>query len=522
MKMKEEIKNILWVDDEIDQLKSQIIFLEGKGYKVTEASNGDDAVTLVGKQDFDLVLLDEQMPSKDGLTTLEEIKEKKPHLPVVMVTKSEEEDLMNQAIGKKIDDYLTKPVNPSQILSAAKKILESKKIRIERMARDYAGVASKIRSSLYMPLGWQDWIEIHRILSEWDLEIDNFGDLDLKQTHLSQKMECDIEFGKYVEAFYVKWLSQIDPPPLSVDVVKKYLLPILSRKTQVFFIVMDCMRLDQWLSIEPLLDEYFNIRREYYYSILPTATPYSRNAIFAGLFPSELAQKYPELWKAGTADDSSRNRYEHQLLDSQLKKLGLSLKSETKYVKVLDVQEGEYLAKRISSYKHVPLLSVVFNFLDILAHGRSQSEILREMAPDESAYRSLTRPWFLHSSLFRILQYLATQDCVVVITSDHGSVLGSRGTIAFGKKDTSTNLRYKYGDNLNCNSKEALLIKNPEEYKLPRYNMCTTYIIAKEDYYFVYPTKYSEYEREYRNSFQHGGISLEEMILPVITLKPKK
>jgi CheY-like chemotaxis protein len=522
MKMKEEIKNILWVDDEIDQLKSQIIFLEGRGYKVTEASNGEDAVVLVGKQNFDLVLLDEQMPGKDGLTTLEEIKEKRPHLPIIMVTKSEEEDLMEQAIGKKIDDYLTKPVNPSQILSAAKKILESKKIRIERMARDYTQASGKIRSSLYMPLGWQDWIEIHRILSEWNLEIDNFGDQNLKQMHDGQKMECDIEFAKYVEAFYLRWLSRVDPPTLSVDVIKKYLFPLLSQKIQVFFIVMDCMRLDQWLSIEPVLDEYFNIQREYYYSILPTATPYSRNAIFSGLFPSELAQKYPDLWKAGTQDDSSRNRYEHQLLDGQLKKLGLSLKSESKYVKVLDAAEGEYLAKRVSSYKNTPLLSVVFNFLDILAHGRSQSEILKEMTPDESAYRSLTKPWFLHSSLFRILRYLATCDCAVVITSDHGSVLGTRGTIALGKKDTSTNLRYKYGDNLNCNPKEALLIKNPEEYKLPRYNMCTTYIIAKEDYYFVYPTKYSEYEKEYKNSFQHGGISLEEMILPVITLRPRK
>jgi len=520
--MKEETKNILWVDDEIDQLKSQIIFLEGRGYEVTQASNGDDAVALVGERNFDLVLLDEMMPGKDGLTTLEEIKEKKPHLPVIMVTKSEEEDLMDQAIGKKIDDYLTKPVNPSQLLSAAKKILESKKIRMERMARDYAQASSKIRSSLFMPLGWQDWIEIHRTLSEWNLEIDDFGDLDLRQTHLGQKRECNIEFGKYVEAFYLKWLSKVDSPPLSVDVVKKSLFPLLSQKIQVFFIVMDCMRVDQWLTIEPVLDEYFDIEREYYYSILPTATPYSRNAIFSGLFPSELAQKYPGLWKAGTRDDSSRNRYEHQLLDDQLKKLRLPLKSDTKYVKVLDIKEGEYLAKKISSYKNTPLLSVVFNFLDILAHGRSQSEILKEMAPDESAYRSLTRPWFLHSSLLRILRHLATQDCVVVITSDHGSVLGTRGTIALGKKDTSTNLRYKYGDNLNCNPKEALLIKNPKEYKLPQYTMCTTYIIAKEDYYFVYPTKYSEYEREYKNSFQHGGISLEEMILPVVTLRPKR
>jgi CheY-like chemotaxis protein len=520
--MKEETKNILWVDDEIDQLKSQIIFLEGRGYEVTQASNGDDAVALVEKMNFDLVLLDEMMPGKDGLTTLEEIKEKKPHLPVIMVTKSEEENLMDQAIGKKIDDYLTKPVNPSQILSAAKKILESKKIRIERMARDYAQASGKIRSSLFMPLGWQDWIEIHRTLSGWDLEIDDFGGLDLRQTHQGQKRECNVEFGKYVEASYLKWLSGVNPPPFSVDVVKKYLFPLLSRKIQVCFIVMDCMRLDQWLSIEPVLNEYFDIEKEYYYSILPSATPYSRNAIFSGLFPVELAKKYPELWKAGTKDDSSRNRYEHQLIDDQLTKLGLSLKSDTKYVKVLDIREGEYLAKKISSYKNTLLLSVVFNFLDILAHGRSQSEILKEMAPDESAYRSLTRPWFLHSSLLKVLMYLATQDCVVVLTSDHGSVLGTRGTIALGKKDTSTNLRYKYGDNLNCNPKEALLIKNPKEYKLPHYTICTTYIIAKEDYYFVYPTRYSEYEKEYKNSFQHGGISLEEMILPVVTLRPKK
>ena len=520
--MKEETKNILWVDDEIDQLRSQIIFLEGRGYSVTQASNGDDAVALVGKKNFDLVLLDEMMPGKDGLTTLEEIKERKPHLPVIMVTKSEEEDLMDQAIGKKIDDYLTKPVNPSQILSAAKKILDSKKIRTQRMAKDYAEASGKIRSSLYAPLSWQDWIEIHRTLSEWNLEIDNFGNSDLKQTHLGQKRECNIEFGKYVETSYQRWLSRVDPPPLSVDVAKRYLFPLLSKNIQVFFIVMDCMRLDQWLTIEPVLDEFFNIKREYCYSILPSATPYSRNAIFSGLFPSELARRYPALWKAGTRDDSSRNRYEHQLLDDQLKKLGLSMKSQAKYVKVLDVAEGEYLAKKISSYKNTPLLSVVFNFLDILAHGRSQSEILKEMTPDEGAYRSLTRPWFLHSSLFRVLRYLATQDCVVVLTSDHGSVLGTRGTIALGKRDTSTNLRYKYGDNLNCNPKEALLIKNPKEYGLPDYTMCTTYIIAKEDYYLVYPTKYSEYEREYRNSFQHGGISLEEMILPVVTLTPRK
>jgi DNA-binding response OmpR family regulator len=520
--MKEEIKHILWVDDEIDQLKSHIIFLQSKGYQVTEASNGDDAVALVGKKNFDLVLLDEMMPGKSGLVTLEEIKEKSPHLPVIMVTKSEEENLMDQAIGQKIDDYLTKPVNPSQILSAAKKILETRKIRVERMAQDYAKASAKIRSALFGALSWREWIDIHRELCEWDLEIDNFGDVDLRQTHQGQRRECNIEFGKYIESVYLRWLAKQDSPLLSVDVIKKYLSPALSQKKRAIFIVMDCMRLDQWMTIEPVLDEYFHLKRDYYYSILPTATPYSRNAIFSGLFPSELAQKHPELWKAGTIDDSSRNRYEHQLLDNQLKKLGVLPKSDTRYVKVLDAAEGEYLAKKMSSYKDTSVLSVVFNFLDILAHGRSQSEILKEMTPDESAYRSLTRPWFIHSSLFKVLQYLSAQDCVVVLTSDHGSVLGTRGTIALGKKDTSTNLRYKYGDNLNCNPKEALLIKDPQQYKLPRYNMSTTYIIAKEDYYFVYPTHYTEYEKEYKNSFQHGGISLEEMILPVITMTPKR
>jgi hypothetical protein len=439
-----------------------------------------------------------------------------------MVTKSEEEDLMDQAIGKKIDDYLTKPVNPSQILSAAKKILDARKIRTQRLAQDYAESSAKIRSALFGALSWQDWIDIHRTLSEWNLEIDNFGDTDLRQTHLGQRQECNVEFGKYIESAYLRWLAREDPPPLSTDVVKTSLFPLLSQKSRAVFVVMDCMRLDQWMTLEPLLDEYFHIQRDYYYSILPTATPYSRNAIFSGLFPSELARRYPELWKAGTRDDSSRNRYEHQLLDDQLKKMGVRVKSDTRYVKVLDAKEGENLAKKISSYKNTPLLSIVFNFLDILAHGRSQSEILKEMTPDESAYRSLTRPWFVHSSLFRVLKYLSTQDCAVVLTSDHGSVWGTRGTIARGRRDTSTNLRYKYGDNLNCNPKEALFIRDPQEYRLPRYTISTTYILAKEDYYFVYPTHYTEYEKEYKNSFQHGGISLEEMILPVVTMTPKR
>lgn len=519
--MKAEAWNVLWVDDEIDHLKSLILFLESRGYKVTPATNGDDGVALVRENDYDLVLLDEMMPGKDGLTTLEEIKEIKPNLPVIMVTKSEEEMLMEQAIGKKIDDYLTKPVNPSQILSASKRLLEAKRIRESHLAREYVKDFATIAQKLLGPLSWKDWIDIHLELSRMDVEIEETRDVGLRQSHRGQKKECNLEFGRYVAREYPRWLKGEERPPLSVDIVKTFLLPLLREKQRVYFIVIDCMRLDQWLMVEPILAEYFNLKVDYYYSILPTATPYARNAIFSGLFPDECARLHPELWKPGP-EEGSRNRYERQHLARQLRLLGLGYKEDPKYIKILDAAEGENLAKKISNYMREPLFSIVVNFLDILSHGRSESEILQEIAPDEAAFRSLMRSWFVHSSLFEVLQYLSEHDCTVVITTDHGSVLGTRGTIAHGRRDTSTNLRYKYGDNLNCNQKESVLIKDPKEYRLPSYRISTTYIIAREDFYFVYPTSYHEYERQYRNSFQHGGISLDEMILPVVTMKSKK
>jgi hypothetical protein len=281
------------------------------------------------------------------------------------------------------------------------------------------------------------------------------------------------------------------------------------------------MRLDHWYVIQQVLSEFFEIQTDYYYSILPTATPYSRNAIFAGLYPAELAVKFPEYWKGKEDSDSSRNRNERQLLDAQLKRLGLALKSEPKYVKVLDLAEGENLSRKISSYLNTPLLSVVVNFLDILSHGRSESDILQEITPTEAAFRSLMKTWFMHSPLLEMLRHLSKQNLTVIFTTDHGSILGTRGNLAYGKKDTSPHLRYKFGDNLNCDPKGAILVKDPQTYRLPAYSLATTYIFAKEDYYFVYPTHYHEYEREYRNSFQHGGISLEEMILPVAVMRPK-
>ena len=517
---KEDSKTILWVDDEIDLLAAHIIFLKDKGYNVMQASNGDDALELVSKEGIDLILLDEMMPGKDGLTTLMEIKDINPLMPVIMVTKSEEEHLMNEAIGKKIDDYLTKPVNLSQVLSAIKRILERQKLTENALTMEFVKDFSRINTLLSGPLSWQEWIDIHLRLSEIDLEIEKFRDFGLKQSLQDLKKSTSAEFGSFVIRNYRNWLKGQDAPLMSNQIVEKFVLPHLKEGKQTFFIVVDCMRLDQWLMIEPILGQYFSIKRDYYYSILPTATPFSRNSIFAGEMPDKISELYPELWDR-TSNEASRNRHERQLLDRQLTKLGMKFKSEPKYVKVLDFEEGQNLARKISTYTSEPLLSVVFNFVDIMVHGRSESEILQEIAPNEAAFRSLMRSWFEYSHMFELLKKIAEWDCTVVITTDHGSVIGTKGTLAHGKRDTSTNLRYKYGDNLNCEPKQAWLIKNPKEMHLPTWGLATTYIIALEDYYFVYPTKYSEYKRQYQNSFQHGGISLDEMILPVITLKPK-
>jgi len=517
---KDDAKTILWVDDEIDLLSAHSIFLRERGYNVIEAANGDDAIEIVRKNAVDLVLLDEMMPGRDGLSTLEAIKDINANLPVIMVTKSEEEHLMDEAIGKKIDDYLTKPVNLSQILSAVKRILERQKLTEDSLTKEFVSEFSRINLKLTGPLEWQDWLDIHIKLSEIDLEMESIRDVGLRQSLKDLKKQSSSEFARFIFNNYERWLKSGDGPPLSVDVVKNHVAPFLKDGIQTFFIVIDCMRLDQWLMIEPVLAEYFNIRKEYYCSILPTATPFSRNAIFAGEFPDKVAELNPDLW-SNASSETSRNRNERQLLDRNLAKMGLKFKSDPKYVKVLDYAEGQNLAKKIKTFSSVPLLSIVYNFVDIMIHGRSESDILQEIAPNEAAFRSLVKSWFEHSHLFEMLKTLSGMDCAVVITTDHGSVIGTRGAIAYGKKDTSANLRYKYGDNLNCDPKQAWLIKEPKRLHLPIWSLATTYIIALEDYYFVYPTKYSEYKRHYRDSFQHGGISPDEMILPISILRPR-
>ncbi len=521
--MTETKGRILWVDDEIELLRPHIRFLTDKGYNVDTATNGEDAVSLVRNSGFDLVFLDEMMAGMGGLKTLAEIKDMKPNLPVVMVTKNEEEALMESAIGVKISDYLIKPVNPSQVLLACKKFLEGRKITGAAVSRDYIQEFNKVSTALMMGPDHQQWIEIYKGLAEWSLELDEHPELGLKQMLVDQVKECNLSFGKFVEKHYRDWLEEEkNRPALSHEVVDRFVIPEIKTGKSVILFVIDCLRLDQWLVMESLLHEYFAISKEYYFSILPTATPYSRNAIFSGSYPCDLETRFPELWEKSEDDETSRNRYEKQFLEKLLERRKIVLKPEPKYVKILDAEFGRNIENNIGTYAQSRFSAIVVNFVDMLAHGRSDSTLLKEIAPDESAYRTLTRSWFLHSSLFGMLKTLSRSKNVrILLTTDHGSIRSLRGTKVLGDRDASTNLRYKFGRNLKCEEKAAIFVKDPLEFKLPRRGLTSNYIIAKEDYYFVYPTDYHKYLNQYRDSFQHGGVSMEEMILPMVTLEPK-
>ncbi|RKX29203.1 MAG: PglZ domain-containing protein [Candidatus Zixiibacteriota bacterium] len=519
MTPKEEKKQILWVDDEIDLLKPHILFLEQRGYAVTSVMSGDDAIEMVRDRQFDLVLLDEMMPGKDGLTTLEEIKVINPHLPVVMVTKSEEETLMDEAIGQRIDDYLVKPVIPSQVLLVIKRILDARKIISGSSMKRYMTEITRFNQKLYGPMEPEDWHEATRIISHWNLELDANADVGLEQTLEGTRKEWNNEFTKYIESHYEQWLHSDSRPILSPDVVGQYVIPRLKKKEKVCLIVVDCMRLDQWMMVEPLLAEFFGIERNYYYSILPSATPFARNALFAGMFPDEIHKVYPKNYQS--QDEGSLNRMEDLLFEDNLARNGVRLKNKPRYVKIYNNTEGEAIAKRIADFYSSPMVTFVFNFLDILVHGRSNNVILREIAGSETAFRSLMKSWFVNSPLFTILKSFASRDFTVIVTTDHGSIHCHRGTMAHGKRSTSTNLRYKYGDNLNSDPKDSILIKKPQTWRLPSFTIATTYIIAKEDFFFVYPNKYNEMVRQFQDSFQHGGLSLEEMVIPLVVMTPR-
>jgi CheY-like chemotaxis protein len=516
---------ILWVDDEIELLRSHIIFLSEKGFTVDTVTNGEDAVSSVKEKDYDLIFLDEMMAGMGGLETLAQIKDYNANIPVVMVTKNEEERLMNEAIGFKISDYLTKPVNPSQVLLVCKKILESKKITGEYAAKDYLQDFNQISQAMLQNLNSDEWIEIYLKLVNWDLELDVHPEIGLRQTFIDQKREANKEFSKFVENNYREWINssaEYDRPTLTVDILNKYLVDEIRNHDNVFFFVLDCLRLDQWMIMEKHLTNYFKIDKSYYYSILPTSTPYARNSLFGGLYPSEIEKYYPQLWQAGDDDENSMNKYEKELLQLFLDRKKIKLKNDLKYIKIIDPEVGRNFEQNILSYQNTHLTAVVVNFLDMIAHGRSDSDILKEIAPNESAYRSLTNSWFTHSSLLSTLKSISSlKNSKIIITTDHGSIRALRGAKVLGDREASSNLRFKYGRNLKVDEKHAVYIKNAIDYKLPKRGVTINYIIAKEDYYFVYPTEYHKYLTYYKDTFQHGGISLDEMLLPVITMEPR-
>ncbi len=520
----ENRKKILWVDDEIELLRSHVIFLQEKGFDVSTTTNGDDAIDLVKREDFDLVFLDEMMPGKDGLQTLSELKDIRPFLPIVMVTKNEEESLMEEAIGGKIADYLTKPVNPSQILLTCKKIIEGKKIKSEQLSKDYIGEFNLIGQQLASGLDENGWTDFYIKLTNWEMDLDEHPESGLQMMLTSQKKESNAEFTKFVAKNYKNWIaSKENRPTLSVDILDKFILPKIKENETVVFIVVDCMRLDQWLEMEKIISEKFLIQKDYYYSILPTATPYARNAIFSGLFPSDIEEKYPQYWtNENDENESSLNKFEKELLEKYFERKRVQLKTELKYYKILNADMGKQVLQLSHSFDKNNLTAIVINFVDMLAHHRSDSALLKEIAPDEAAYRSLTNSWFKHSSFLGMLQNLSEKkNLKIIITTDHGSIRCHRGTKIMAEKDASKNLRYKFGRNLKSEEKQSLFVRSPKEFKLPQNSVTSNFVIAFEDYFFVYPNDYHKYLAQYRDSFQHGGISIEEMILPVITLQAK-
>ncbi|MEX0648611.1 MAG: response regulator [Balneolaceae bacterium] len=511
---------ILWADDEIDQLKAHIIFLQNKGFEITPVTNGEDAVSLIRSQPFDIVFLDEQMPGMDGLATLDQIQSVQPSLPVIMITKSEEESIMEDAIGNKIADYLIKPVNPNQILLTVKRILDKRRIQNEKAAQSYLKGFNELSAKFNEQTGWSEWIDIYRTLTHWEMNLDS-GDEGLKQVLEDQFRQANQAFGKFISLEYKSWVNKKseDSPLLSPDLLKEKVFPGIAEGETVVFFLIDCMRYDQWLLFQNILTEYYTIDTSFYYSILPTATPFSRNSIFSGLMPLEIKTKFPQLWEMGQ-DEASLNRHEEALLKKYLKRHHLP--DQVKYEKIIQPEDGNKIVDKLSNYLQTPLTAIVYNFVDTLVHSRSDSEVLKQLAPDVPAFRSLTETWFQHSSLLRMFKELADEDVTVVVSTDHGSVRSMRDTKVFGNRDAATNLRYKYGRNLKAEENAAIFIDRPEEYQLPVTPPANSYIFAKEDYFFVYPNNYNKFLNRYKDTFQHGGASMEEMILPVATLKSRR
>jgi DNA-binding response OmpR family regulator len=512
---------ILWADDEIDLLKPHILFLQNKGFQITAVNSGTDALEKASEENFDIIFLDENMPGMTGLETLTEIKSKKPNTPVVMITKSEEEHIMEEAIGSKIEDYLIKPINPSQILLSVKKILEKPRIFTEKTNYNYQQEFRQISLAFGDKLTYRDWAEIHKKLSKWDIEIHQTLNKSMLEVLQMQRTESNNNFAKFIREHYADWLNnpKVDAPVLSHKLMKEKVFPIVQgTEDTVFFILIDNLRYDQWKTIEPYIAPYFNIQEDFYYSILPTTTTYARNAVFAGMMPLEISQKLPQYW-VFEEEEGSKNGFEMELLMEQLKRYRINLRGS--YNKVIHVNQGKQINEQLNNLLTNKFNAIVYNFVDMLSHARTDTEVVRELAPDEAAYRSLTESWFKHSPLIELIKTLSEKKAKIIITTDHGTVHCKHPYKIIGDRNTNTNLRYKQGKNLNYERKNVLEALQPEKFHLPKHNVSSTYAFATEDYFFAYPNNYNHYVKYYKDTFQHGGVSLEEMIVPFVVLERK-
>lgn len=509
---------ILWADDEIDLLKPHILFLKAKGYDVTTVSNGRDAIDALDREPFSLVLLDENMPGISGLETLDLINQGHPEVPVIMITKSEEENIMDQAIGNRIADYLIKPVNPNQILLSIKKNLHSREIVTEQTSSDYRQEFQHISGDINRAATMEEWMEVYRQLVRWELKLAETDNSSMEEMLLMQKRDANSNFCKFVKRNYEDWITGDNHPLMSHEVFRRRVFPLLDKGDKVCFFLIDNFRLDQWKEIQPLVSEFFNVNEDLYTTILPTSTQYARNAIFAGLMPADIARMYPEYW-VEEDENEGLNVYEKQLVQTQLDRF--RRKEKFTYYKLNDSTASDKLLSLINSNKDMPLHVVVLNFIDMLSHARTESKMIRELANSDAAYRSITESWFRHSGAIEIFRRLAELGYKVILTTDHGTIRVDNPIKVVGDRNTNTNLRYKVGKNLNYNPKQVYEIHNPKKYGLPAPNLSSIFIFATNEDFFSYPNNYNYYVQYYTGTFQHGGISLQEMLVPLVTLTPK-